>query len=478
MPNLVVFPELIWAGTNHSLDVARDLYGRIMAGTIKAGMLDEDGAPADDKPFNYTLQGNVGVVSITGSLTNKDAWYNRYFGITSYNDIRLGMDFAARDPSAKEILLYIDSGGGSVAGVSDTATLIKEIDAKVKPVYAFTDGTMASAAYWLGSSARKVYNSDTALVGSIGVIMTHMEYSKQLAEAGVGVNVLRAGEFKALLNSVEPATKKALEQAGEQLAEAYDIFLSNIAENRGVSKSVADSKMGQGREFFGAKAVEAGLTDGVLTLDKMVSKMQQRIDKAATPSSNPNNFQPGTTPMKRAMTEQDIAALAAGAPLSAASTNAVDGQAPEGQDPAAPAPAAAAPAAPAASQTAPEQKDDGVLAYVQGQLAAAQAQVVELTVATRALEAQITAMKGTHDKLVAIAAGTLRNMKVALGGAAPDLSALSAEAILADYEATSKTFHDKFKSGGVAAASDKEVGEAAVKVDPLRMQRIKATGLK
>lgn len=476
MPNLAVFPELIWAGTNHSLDVARDIYSRVMAGTIQAGMLDAEEVPSD-KPFNYTLQGNVGVVSITGSLTNKDVWYNRYFGITSYNDIRIALDFAARDAGAKEILLYVDSGGGSVAGVSDTAALIKEIDAKVKPIYTFSDGVMASAAYWLGSSARKVYNSDTALLGSIGVIMTHMEYSQQLKDAGVGVNVLRAGEFKALLNSVEPATKAALEQAGEQLAEAYDIFLTSVATNRGVSKATADAKMGQGREFFGAKAVEAGLSDGVLTLDKMVSKMQQRIDKAATPSSNSNNFQPGMTPMKQALTEQEIAAIAAGAPTAAASQDAGAGQAPAGTE-APTEPAAPAAAAPAAVTEPQEKKDDGVLAYVQGQLATVQAEVVDLKVANKALEAQIAAMQGTHSKLLAIAGGSLRNMKIALNAGTPDVSAMTAEAVLAEHEATAKVFHDKFKAGGVASASDKEAGEAAVKVDPLRMQRIKATSLK
>ncbi len=474
--NDAIFPELIWLGTNHSLDVARDIHGRLMAGTLQAGMFDQDDK-TEDKPFNYSLQGDVGIISITGSLTNKDAWYNRYLGITSYNDIRVALDFAARDASAKEILLYIDSGGGSVAGVSDTAELIKQIDAKVKPVYSFSDGVMASAAYWLGSSARKVYNSDTALMGSIGVIMTHLEYSKQLKDAGIGVNVLRAGEFKALLNSYEPATKVALEQAGEQLAAAYDIFLTNVAANRGVSKEVVDTKMAQGREFFGAKAVEAGLSDGVLTLDKMVSKMQQRIDKAATPSSNPNNLQNGLNPMKRAMTEQDIAALAAGAPALAASVQPTE---PEVEQPAAG--AAAAPEAaddkPAAVTESQEKKDDGVLAYVQGQLSAAQSEVVDLKVQIKSLEGQLASMKGTHDKLLAIAGGSLRNMKIALNAGALDVSAMSAEAVLAEHEATAKAFHDKFKAGGVAAASDKDAVDSAQKLDPHRMQRIKATSLK
>lgn len=473
MPSLYQFPEPIWLGTNTSLDAARHAYDSFMAGQIKAGEIKAFGNDNDEeteKPFNYQVQGDIGVVTISGSLTNKDAWYNRYFGITSYNDIRKSLDFAARDGSAKEILLYVDSGGGSVAGVADTAEMIKTIDAKIKPVYAFTDGTMASAAYWLGSSARKVYNSDTAMVGSIGVIMTHMEYSKQLKDAGVGVNVLRAGEFKALLNSVEPATKVALEQAGEMLQAAYGVFLDAVATNRNVSTKVADDKMAQGREFFGAKAVEAGLTDGVTTLDKLVSKMQARLDKATSTTSNPgHSFQPGNTPMKRALTEQDIAAIQSGAQL--------EGAVEQGTDPKAgdPAPAATEEQTkPAADVTeSQEKKDDGVLAFVQGQLAAANTQVVDLKVQLAAATAQLEAMKASQTGLLEIAAGSLRTINVALGRPA-ETSGMDASAIIAAHTAASAVFKEKFKVGGVAAASDKETADKGEAL-PKWARNVKAT---
>ena len=69
--------------------------------------------------------------------------------------------------------------------------LIRLVNDKVKPVTAFTDGAMFSAAYYLGSSASEVTPAITR-VGSIGVIATHMEQSQFLKDMGIGVTVIRA----------------------------------------------------------------------------------------------------------------------------------------------------------------------------------------------------------------------------------------------------------------------------------------------
>ena len=116
--------------------------------------------------------------------------------MTTYPDIRRAAIFGATDEKVSAILLDIESGGGSVNGVSDTGNLISMINDNVKPVTAFTDGLMASAAYWLGSSAGDVYSSKTSVVGSIGVISTHMEISAMLKKEGVGVTVMRAGRVQ------------------------------------------------------------------------------------------------------------------------------------------------------------------------------------------------------------------------------------------------------------------------------------------
>jgi hypothetical protein len=68
------FPEVLWAGTEHSLALAMEAHDRMMAGAFS----DDDEEDDDEVPFNYSVQGDVGIIAIKGSLTNRDAWYNRY----------------------------------------------------------------------------------------------------------------------------------------------------------------------------------------------------------------------------------------------------------------------------------------------------------------------------------------------------------------------------------------------------------------
>ena len=445
----IVYPETIWAGTEHSFDIAVQAHAMIMAA---GSSMPED---EEEEPYNFSVQGEVGVIEIKGSLTNRDSVWNRYYGVTSYGEIRKALVYAAQQADVKAILLDIDSGGGAVNGVSDTGDLISMVDRNIKPVYAMTDGTMASAAYWLGASARQVYAAKTSLVGSIGVISTHAEYSKALKEAGINVTVLRAGEYKALVNSVEPLTKVAIEQAMERLNTAYDIFIGHVAASRNVTVDKADSVMGQGREFMGEAAVGAGLIDGISNFEGMLAKINASLDSTRmTQSQYGRHIQSAT--MKTALTPEQIAAAQAGVTMPPAQTGAssqegattattettAETQPANNQ-------AATGTAAPAADQSA-------VIALLQSQLDAANKTTVDLRVELAQATAKVEAMTSAQVGLKTIVAGSLSTMRVALGMSKTDLSAMTAETLIAEHAATSKTFTDSFKVGGVAASGAAE----------------------
>lgn len=427
-------PDVIWAGTQQSLILATQAHNAIQMGVYSYAPEKEE----EEKSYLLSVHGDVGVVTIRGSLTNRDSYWNRYAGVTSYNEIRRALVQAANDKSLKSILLDIDSGGGAVSGVADVGNLIRAINSGVKRVYAFTDGNMCSAAYWVGCAAAEVYTSKTAVLGSIGVIATHMEYSEMFKKAGIGVNVVRAGEFKALLNTFEKAPKEGLEKQAEMLSAMYDVFVEHVAECRSSTVAQVNSRMAQGREFVGAMAVDVGLADGVSTFDKLLGTLQAKsLDSESFPfdnSDNPNR----NMPMKQALTQQEIAALAAGAPSATAPAA-----------PAAEAPAAA-PAAPAAEAPA---GDATLVKYLQGQVTETNAELTKTKVELATLQAQFTEMKGTHDALVKIASAAVQNMKVALGFSAIDMSKMNAMQIVAEHAATAEQFASKFKPGGVGASS-------------------------
>lgn len=461
--NKHVMQDTLWAGTEMSLSMYLQ---QMEAAEVKlaAGTM-----PDDDEEVPYMLSVDQGVATVTvrGPLTNRSDPWLRFFGVSSYSDIRKAMVAAAEDPSVKQILLDIDSGGGAVNGVADVGQLISLINDKVKPVTAFTDGTMASAAYWLGSAAGKVYASKVAQVGSIGVISTHMEYSKALKENGVGVTVMRAGKYKALVNSVEPLTEDAKAQLQGMLDSAYKVFVQHVAEARNVSYDEADKRMGQGREFFGEESVSAGLTDGIDTFDGVFSRLQHAsIDNRTQVPDNRGQFHlSGATEDKmagrQALTEQQIAALAeqGGEKPAAAAESAPEQPAPIEE-----------PAAPAADSS----KD--LVAYLQGQVKDLTEASGKSQVQIATLTEKLAAADSVVGDLVQIAVKSLNNMQVALGGSALDMSSHAPHAVITEHKRVSAQFMEKFKAGGVAAvdAANAEKGEPAAQ-DSLTKARLAAT---
>ena len=470
------FPYALWAGTDGSLAEARAVYDLVMAditlaiqaGTIVGGGGQTGQQDTPEVPYNFTLQGGVGVVSIRGSLLNVDSPYARYRGATTYPDIQRAMVYAANHPDVKMILLDIASGGGAVSGVEDTANQIRTINDKVKPVYALAGDVMASAALWLGISAGHVFSGKTSIVGSIGVITSHMEYSKALADAGIGATVIRAGKFKALASPLEKLSVAAEAQIQTILDGTYTVFAQHVADMTSTSIQVVEATMAQGREFMGQGAVDVGLSSAIISFDALLSKMQQKIlDKEAKSAQNLTYSPKRNDIMSRtALTTQQIDALAAaGVPLV--------------EDAAAVAAAAATAAAAAlVAKPAAASADAGITSYLQGQVVALNASVGDLTAKLATAQAAATASNAVMPNLIKLVAGSIATMRIALNIAAVDLSAASAETVLAEHATVSEAYTKALPVGGVAASAALAAAKATTTIsDADRLARVQATRL-
>lgn len=461
------FPERLWAGTEDSLAVAQAAYAQLIsAGTVYKTSQQED---TQDAPYNYSLQDNIGVISIRGPLLNSDSKYARYYGATTYNDIRDAAIYAAQDPNAKGILLDIDSGGGAVSGMLDTAGLLALIDKQVKPVHSYTSGTMASAAYGLGVAGRSVHASQTSVVGSIGVLAVHRENSQMMKDMGIGVTVMRSGKYKALVNSDEPLTDPAKAQLQQQLDSTYGVFANWVADQLGTTVTLVDQNMAQGREFLGQAAVDVGLVASIETFDSMVNKISKTLDNNLQSQNNSNNFSRGQN-MKQALTETQIAAVQAGINLAADAGS---------QEPGAQGSGAAAVSQSAATEvTEVEDKNQTTqtIAFLRDERDAAQTKSIQLGAALDAEKARSAGFEATNKSLALIVSKSVTQMKVALGLSAIDLSAMTPEALLAEHSATAETFTKSFHGGGVAAVATENPDAKNVDVvDPNWAAKVKAT---
>lgn len=189
------------------------------------------------------------------------------------------------DDTVGQILIDIDSPGGSVYGVQELAAEIMSARA-TKPVTAIANSLAASAAYWIGCAATEFYVTPGGEVGSIGVWQAHQDYSAAMAEAGVKTTLISAGKFKVEGNPYTPLEDDAQAFMQSRVNDYYGAFTKAVAKGRGVSVDSVRNGMGQGRVLGADAALAEGMVDGIATFDDVVRKMQRAAKANARPAAS------------------------------------------------------------------------------------------------------------------------------------------------------------------------------------------------
>jgi signal peptide peptidase SppA len=232
------------------------------------------GKPLKREEQNYETRNGVAIIPIDGPIAKRMNLLTEVSGGSSIELIERDFKEALEDPQAKSIILHIDSPGGSVDGVQEVANLIFD-SRKKKPIVAFTDGMMGSAAYWMGSAAEKIYiSSDTNQVGSIGVVATHVDVSKAEEQMGYKTTEIVAGRYKRIASQYAPLSEEGRATLQEAVDYIYSVFVNDVAKFRGVPIEKALG-MADGKVFIGRQSLEAGLVDDILTLDVVVNNLSQ-----------------------------------------------------------------------------------------------------------------------------------------------------------------------------------------------------------
>jgi signal peptide peptidase SppA len=235
------------------------------------------GAPLANEQKPYAVVGSVAIVPLIGVLAKRANLFMQISGGTSTQIVGDWLAQAAADPKVSAVVLEIDSPGGQVDGVQQLAEQIRQIRADGKPVVAWINGIGTSGAYWIASAAERVTIADmTTAVGSIGVVATHVDVSRREEQIGVKTTEITAGKYKRIASSYAPLSEEGRATMQEMVDAIYSVFVDAVAANRDVSVGQVLSDMADGRVFIGQGAIDAGLVDGVSTLDALVAELQPR----------------------------------------------------------------------------------------------------------------------------------------------------------------------------------------------------------
>lgn len=214
----------------------------------------------------------IGVIPIYGPVEQRLTAALDKAGGTSLEEVSAMFDVLVNDPSVGSIVLHIDSPGGSSYGTQELSDAIYSAR-RQKPIYCIADSMCCSASYWIGTAANEVYVTPGGDVGSVGVYCVHVDESQALEEDGIKVTIVSAGEYKAELANVKPLTDSAKAYLQASVDETYQAFVSGVARNRGVSTATVLADYGQGRVLGASRALAAGLVDGIMTFDQLMSKL-------------------------------------------------------------------------------------------------------------------------------------------------------------------------------------------------------------
>ena len=234
----------------------------------------EDGEVDQKNCVTYRDDG-IAVIHIDGPLSYRSDFWTAIFGMDTYDSIAAAVDECLENRDVLGIVLDINSPGGEVNGVADIADKIFNArDSKPYGIVARTGGLMCSAAYWIGSSAEKVFSAPNGTIGSIGVLCSFYRGKSDK-------DVVTIVSDLSLNKAPTPDTEEGLSQIKKELNDLAAVFISAVARNRATEFETVLTEYGQGGVFIGQKAVDAGLADGVASIEEICENMKSLKYKEA-----------------------------------------------------------------------------------------------------------------------------------------------------------------------------------------------------
>lgn len=316
--------------------------------------------PAPSRGFTVTESG-IAVAPVLGPLVSRGDWLTALFGASDYGAIGSAVAAAFAEPSARAVLLELDSPGGEVGGLFDLVDRLVSLREKAgKPLWAVAHESALSAGFAIASAADRLYVTRTAEVGSVGVVAIHVDESAADAMAGLKWTLIHAGAKKIDGNPHEPLSPEAFADIQADVDALHGELVGLIARNRGMSPDAVRAT--EAAIYRGQRAIDIGFADRLGSVDQALADLAATLDRparsrgvasakvgakprtaAAQPSRRKSDM---TTDTQAQAPTEDVADIETGAPnADHAEAQTGNGQAPD--------PAPAAPVSAPASSDAP-----------------------------------------------------------------------------------------------------------------------------
>jgi len=219
----------------------------------------------DGDGFSYGgTEPYVGILYIEGTMTGDSSYADTY----QHDWLLKNIEYMRKDENNQGLMIYVDSPGGSVYQADELYLELIEYKEKTnRPLYAYFGEMAASGGYYVAAGADKIFANRNSTTGSIGVYAgPFIDVSALLETLGVDIELVTAGENKAMGSAYMPLTEEQRAIFQSSVDEAYDQFVGIVASGRGMDIAKVE-ELADGRTYTAIQAKEAGLVDEVCDFD-------------------------------------------------------------------------------------------------------------------------------------------------------------------------------------------------------------------
>lgn len=214
----------------------------------------------------HYAENNLGVIHISGPLTNKSTGWEALCGGTSYESIKEDFETLLEE-GVKTVAFMVESGGGEAYGMMDTGNYLRKLaDQNGVRIISYVDGLSASAAYGLTAISDEVISNKNSEIGSVGVLIRLMNDSKALEMKGYERTFISAGTEKIPFAEDGSFRKEFLDDLQYKVDTLYKDFTEYVAEHRNLSVEAVRNT--QANTFLAEDAIALGLADKVMTQEE------------------------------------------------------------------------------------------------------------------------------------------------------------------------------------------------------------------
>jgi ClpP class serine protease len=216
----------------------------------------------------------VAIIDVNGPIFRYADVFTSISGGTTVEAMAADFNAAMNDPSAEAILFNFDSGGGQAKGINELANMIASRRGE-KPIGGYIGGDAGSATYWIAAAVDPGYLGidATGFAGSVGA---RVAMTKEKASTNARSTTYEFVSKQSPHKNVDPETEAGRTELQKRADALGGAFVDSVAKLRGVNVDKVLSDFGGGRMLMGQEAVDAGLVDGVTSMEAMIQKLKEK----------------------------------------------------------------------------------------------------------------------------------------------------------------------------------------------------------